>query len=79
MNTTFDLYIDGNFDSEGSLFEYMQSNNVGVTCGKFKNVKAYDGQIGDFLLYAYPLPDHEIRQFYIEGKECIQTGEGFPE
>ena len=40
-NTDFDLFIDSNFDSESSLFEYRQSENVGVTCGKFKKVKGF--------------------------------------
>jgi hypothetical protein len=73
-NTDFDMFIDGKFDSEGSLYSYCTPENIGITCGKFKRIKGMQGSLGDFLLYAYPLPDAEILEFYWAGKESFMNG-----
>ena len=73
-NTDFDIFIDGRFDSEGALYDYHQNENVGVTCGKFKKCAGMDGFLGDFILYAQPLTDAEIREAHQAGLQDLEDG-----
>ena len=73
-NTTFNLFIDGCFDSQGSMWQYKQCQNVGITCGKFKRINSFEGLLGDFLLYAEVPSYHEIKELYMIGLESLQNG-----
>lgn len=73
-NTDFELFIDGEFDSTTSLFEYRQADNVGVTTGKFKRTPAFEGKIAEFLLFGFPFSKQDVRERYLEGLDDIEAG-----
>jgi hypothetical protein len=71
------LFVNSKFDSSQSVLNFNPFDYISISVGKFRNTKSFNGFVGEFYLFFYPLTQNQIEENYEDGLQEIERGDGY--